>query len=95
MPAGDAAGEELVEQGVAQALGGADDRLGALDGLVDGVQHGQAMADAAVPGVVQQRIEIDRMTFETDSTSGDERYHLQMSLRNVPPSYIATSSTCE
>ena len=40
VPAGDAAGEQFVEQGVAQAFGGGDDRLGAFDGLVDGVQHG-------------------------------------------------------
>ena len=38
--AGETAGEQIVEQGVAQALGGGDDRLGALDGVVDAVQHG-------------------------------------------------------
>ena len=38
--AGEAAGEQVVEQGVAQALGGGDDRLGALDGVVDAFQHG-------------------------------------------------------
>ena len=38
--AGEAAGEELVEEGVAEAFGGGDDLLGALDGLVDGVEHG-------------------------------------------------------
>ena len=40
MPAGDAAGEQLVEQGVAQAFSGGDDRPCALDGVVNGVQHG-------------------------------------------------------
>ena len=38
--AGEAAREELVEEGVAEAFGGGDDLLGALDGLVDGVEHG-------------------------------------------------------
>ena len=40
VPTGDVAGEQLVQQGVAQAFGGGDVGLGALDGLVDGVQHG-------------------------------------------------------
>ena len=54
VPARDAAGEQLVEQGVAQGLGGGDDRLGALDGLVDGVQH---VGDGALLG---QAWEVDR-----------------------------------
>ena len=40
MLSGEAAGEQVVEQGVAQAVGGGDDRLGALYGVVDAVQHG-------------------------------------------------------
>ena len=40
MLAGEAAGEQIVEQGVAQVLVGGDDRLGALDGVVDAIQHG-------------------------------------------------------
>ena len=40
MVAGEATGEELVEEGVAEAFGGGDDLFGALDGLVDGVEHG-------------------------------------------------------
>ena len=36
----DAAGEELVEQGVAEELRSGDDGLRALNGLVNGVQHG-------------------------------------------------------
>ena len=40
VPTGDAAGEQFVEQGVAQALRGSDDGLGVLDGRVYGVQHG-------------------------------------------------------
>ena len=40
VPTGDAAGEQFVKQGVAHAFGGRDDRLCALNGIVDGVQHG-------------------------------------------------------
>ena len=40
MPAAQAAGQQLVEQGVAEALRGGDDLLGALDRLVDGVEDG-------------------------------------------------------
>ncbi|MDE2892172.1 MAG: hypothetical protein OXN86_06710 [Chloroflexota bacterium] len=36
---GEASGEEVVEQGVAQTLGGGDDFLGPLNRLVDGVEH--------------------------------------------------------
>ena len=39
MPAGDATCQEAVEQGVAQLLGGGNDGLRCLYGLVDGVQH--------------------------------------------------------
>ena len=38
--AGEATREKLVEEGVAEAFGGGDDLLGALDGLVDGVEDG-------------------------------------------------------
>ena len=38
--AGEAVGEQVVEQGVAQLPGGGDDLLGAFDGVVDAVQHG-------------------------------------------------------
>ena len=37
---GTAEGEKIVQQGVAQALGGGDDRLGTLNRIVDGVEHG-------------------------------------------------------
>ena len=40
MVAGEASGEEFIEQGVAQLLGGGDDLLGALDCFVDGVKDG-------------------------------------------------------
>ena len=36
--AGEAFGEEVVEEGVAQALGGGDNGFGAFDGFVDGVE---------------------------------------------------------
>ena len=40
VPPGQAAGQQLVEQGVAEALRGGDDLLGALDRLVDAVEDG-------------------------------------------------------
>ena len=40
MPAGQAAGQQLVEQGVAEAFRGGDDFLGALDCLVDAIEDG-------------------------------------------------------
>ena len=39
VPAGDAACEQLVQEGGAQLLRGGDDGLCTLNGLVDGVQH--------------------------------------------------------
>ena len=51
-----------MEQGVSHALGGGDDGLGALDGLVDGVEHG---GDGALFG---QGREEERET--TDTVTG-------------------------
>ena len=47
MPARDAEREQVVQQSVAQSLGGGDYRLGALDGLVDSVEDG---GDASLLG---------------------------------------------
>ena len=40
VPAGQTAGQQIVEQGVAEALRGGDDLLGALDRLVDAIEDG-------------------------------------------------------
>ena len=85
---GEASGEEVVEQGVAQTLGGGDDLLGALNRLVNGVKHCRDRA------LLVSRRDQQRKGVELFASDGVERTSLCQPLKSVLSAVHSVPAEC-